>query len=187
MTQERFIPIKGYENYILIPKGMYAVSNFGRVASYKYGKVRFLKFGGGNLYQKYPYVVLVKNGERKTFTVHRLVAEAFIPNPENLPCVCHRDDNPFNNHVDNLFWGTQQDNQDDCQEKGRHAKPKRPVVAYNLDGSFFGNYISIREAEKKLGIRAAHIQKVAAKKLCVNSKGAKWIPETAGGLIWQYA
>lgn len=45
-----------------------------------------------------------------THLVHRLVALTYIPNPENKPCVCHKDNNPLNNHVDNLYWGTQAEN-----------------------------------------------------------------------------
>ena len=46
----------------------------------------------------------------KSYSVSRLVALAYIPNPENKPCVCHKDNNPLNNHVDNLYWGTQAEN-----------------------------------------------------------------------------
>ena len=48
--------------------------------------------------------------EGSTYSVHRLVAMTYIPNPENKPCVCHKDNNPLNNHVDNLYWGTQAEN-----------------------------------------------------------------------------
>ena len=47
---------------------------------------------------------------KKRIPIHRLVALAYIPNPENKPCVCHKDNNPLNNHVDNLYWGTQAEN-----------------------------------------------------------------------------
>lgn len=47
----------------------------------------------------------------------------YIPNPDNLPCVCHRDDNPQNNNADNIFWRTQQDNMKDMWNKGRTPKP----------------------------------------------------------------
>lgn len=49
---------------------------------------------------------------------HRLVAMAYIPNPDNLPLVCHRDDNPQNNHVDNLYWGTKSSNLKDAYKNG---------------------------------------------------------------------
>lgn len=55
--------------------------------------------------------------------VHRLVAEAFIPNPDNLPCVCHKNDNPHDNRVENLYWGTHKDNMEDKVSKGRGKHP----------------------------------------------------------------
>lgn len=54
------------------------------------------------------------NGNRKNFYRHRLVALAWIPNPDNKPCVCHRDNNPRNNSVSNLYLGTQEDNMGQC-------------------------------------------------------------------------
>ena len=59
----------------------------------------------------YPIAVLVAGAQKKrTATVHRLVAEAFVPNPDNLPFIRHRDDNPLNASASNLLWGTPQDN-----------------------------------------------------------------------------
>lgn len=54
--------------------------------------------------------------------VHRLVAHAYIPNPNNYPCVCHADDDKTNNAVDNLWWGTRADNNRDRSQKGRTAR-----------------------------------------------------------------
>lgn len=70
----------------------------------------------------YLKVNIRNNGKRCDFRVHRLVAQAFIPNPNNLPFVLHKDDNPSNPHKDNLFWGTNKDNVADMHSKGRHAK-----------------------------------------------------------------
>lgn len=55
----------------------------------------------------------------KTVSIHRIVATAFIPNPDNLPLVQHKDDDKENNCVDNLCWGTAKSNMDDCISKGR--------------------------------------------------------------------
>lgn len=104
--EEIFKDIKGYE-------GLYQISNFGNVKSlerdkiYPNGKIQpkkeqFLKpfiNGGG-----YPTVRLCKKSKVKNYTVHRLVATAFIPNPDNLPCVNHKDENKQNNNVENLEW-----------------------------------------------------------------------------------
>ena len=92
--QEIWKDIKGYE-------GLYQVSNFGRVKSL-HGKEKILK-----PYHKstgYIQVILCKNYKTVARMVHRLVAEAFIPNPENKSQVNHKDENPLNNVDSNLEW-----------------------------------------------------------------------------------
>jgi len=105
--QEVWKDIVGYEN-------VYQVSTLGRVrscgrrvfsgvgANYKTHKVnsKILSPSG----RKYLGVILCKDGKTKRFNIHRLVAEAFIPNPDNLPCVNHKDENSFNNCAENLEW-----------------------------------------------------------------------------------
>ena len=90
--------IKGYE-------GLYQVSNKGRVKSLNYrrtGKEGILK--GKPDKDGYLRVGLCKNKKQKPFYIHRLVAKAFLPNPNNLPEVNHIDENKENNHVENLEW-----------------------------------------------------------------------------------
>ena len=85
----------------------YHVTKHGKVYRKGSGKWSLLpiKKWGNN------YVVNLTNSyKRRTFIVARLVAMTYIPNPENKPCVCHKDNNPLNNHVDNLYWGTQAEN-----------------------------------------------------------------------------
>lgn len=106
--------INGFEEYF--------ISNLGRVRCED--KVKYMPRHGtpyvikGSIrktyFHKYGYsiITLMENGVGKKRTIHSLVAEHFIPNPENLPCVMHLDDNPHNNKVDNLAWGTVQDNMD---------------------------------------------------------------------------
>lgn len=85
--------------------GLYKVSNYGRVKSVK--KQLVLKTSGsGNRYK----TVALCNGMRKTFRLHRLVAAAFIPNPDNKPCIDHIDGDRANNHADNLRWVTYLEN-----------------------------------------------------------------------------
>lgn len=67
------------------------------------------------------------NGKSYPKSVHRLIAQVFIPNPNNLPFVCHKDDNKLNNNVDNLFWGTPQTNVDDMMEKKRYSVVQRKL------------------------------------------------------------
>lgn len=87
--------------------GKYRVSTFGRVASLATGEYCLRK--PANM-SGYLYVTLFRNGKGKRCAVHRLVAEAFLPNPNNLPVVNHKDRNPQNCRLDNLEWTTNSDN-----------------------------------------------------------------------------
>ena len=94
--------------------GLYKVSNYGRVKSVK--KQLVLKTSGsGNRYK----TVALCNGMRKTFRLHRLVAAAFIPNPDNKPCIDHIDGDRTNNHADNLRWVTYLENNNNPITKKR--------------------------------------------------------------------
>ena len=86
---------------------LYQVSNFGRIKSFKNKKPKILTPTADGIGRKSKYrgITLNNNGVRR-FRVHRLVAFAFIPNPENKPFINHKDGNPGNNHVDNLEWCT---------------------------------------------------------------------------------
>lgn len=95
--EEIWKDIAGYE-------GLYKVSNKGRVYNLKFE--RFM----GHISNKYMCVRLGKYGKQKNYKVHRLVAQAFIPNPDNLPFINHKDENKLNNCVDNLEWCTREYN-----------------------------------------------------------------------------
>ena len=98
---EEWRDIKGYEE-------LYQISNFGRVKSFCKGKARIIKpvISGGD----YLRVGLYTSGRCKIFLIHRLVAEAFIPNPDNLPQVDHRFGIKFDNYFENLRWVTVSEN-----------------------------------------------------------------------------
>ena len=125
MNKEIWKDIKGYE-------GLYQVSNFGNVRSLdrlahcgKYGKGvykgKLLKpIDRGNGYYR---ISLSVNSKIKFKGVHNLVAETFIPNPDNKPFVCHIDNNTSNNKLENLYWGTQSENIKQCVRDGRHKSP----------------------------------------------------------------
>ena len=96
--------IPGYE-------GKYLVSNYGRIKSLKWSGI-YGKHPEGYIRKQrtdafgYKYIMLCTNGENKRMSVHRAVAMAFIPNPDNLPQVNHKDETRDNNIVDNLEWCT---------------------------------------------------------------------------------
>lgn len=103
-------------------EGLYQISNLGRVKSLprkgtNTKKERILKFAKSN--KNYLIAILTKHNKRNAKSVHRLVAEAFIPNPNNFPQVNHKDENRHNNCVDNLEWCT---NRYNCNYGNRSAK-----------------------------------------------------------------
>lgn len=133
----------------------YQVSNLGRVMNLNYrgtGKAKLAK-----LYKRkdgYLEVCLSKNKETKTCLVHRLVAETFLPNPENLPQVNHIDENKENNRVNNLEWKSPKDNcnhgtrNERIFEKTTNGKLSKRVLQFTLEGEFIREWPSTRECER---------------------------------------
>lgn len=80
-------------------------------------------------------VHLYSNGKRYNLKVYRLVAEAYIPNPENKPCVCHKDNNKSNDRVENLYWGTYKENSQQMVSDGRSTKVNTVLVSNNSNAS----------------------------------------------------
>jgi hypothetical protein len=93
-----FVKIQGYEDYY--------INRAGQVLSTKHGKYRILKDYSTGENKNYRKVQLFKNGVREQRSVHRLVAQAFLENPDNLPCVNHKNEDPADNRVENLEWCT---------------------------------------------------------------------------------
>lgn len=120
-------------------------------------------------------IVNLYKGDGKPYCkkVHRLVAEAFIGNPKNKRCVCHKDNNPQNNCVDNLYWGTDQENQDQAWADGLH-KSEMAIKQIDLQGNVVATYKSQSEAARKTGNNQQNIS------ACVNGK-----KKTVGGYIWR--
>ena len=182
---ENWKDIKGYE-------GFYQVSNLGRVKSlerdvyYSNGAVHHVdeKILAFNLNRGgYQYVALSLNGKAKSIKVHRLVAEAFIPNPENKPMVNHRNEIKTDNTVENLEWCTASYNNNygtrnvrmiqnrRSYKLGNHPQAK-PVFCEELNKTFD----CITRAGEELGICVSSIRSVCKGKL-----------KTAGGFHWRYA
>lgn len=141
--------IEGYE-------GIYQISNQGRVRSLKYGKVKVLRPRKNN--DGYLQVNLYKNGEVKNYRINRLVATAFLPNPQNLPEVNHIDEDKENNCVGNLEWCDRRYN---INYGTRTERTKKPVSQFNLNGDLIKRWDSVSEASRELDFNLASISRAA--------------------------
>ena len=166
---EKWKAIAGYE-------GSYEVSDLGRVKSLKYGKEKILKprknTGG------YLHVDLCKDGHTKNLLVHRLVAEAFIPNPQGLETVNHKDEVKTNNVTSNLEWMSQRDNNNYGTRNKRMVESlsKQVQMFDKKTGELLATFPSTREANRITGI--AH-QSIST--CCLGKR------KYAGCYIWRYA
>lgn len=166
---ETWKDIAGFEGY-------YQISNFGNVRSvtravhHPKGGVRVCRsrpikpaLNGDGYY----FVVLQKNHTAKPYRINRLVAEAFIGNPANLPCVNHIDKNRLNNHVDNLEWCT--------VEYNNRYSTNKAVSQYDDSGKHICDWEAVSDVTRQLRINASNIIQ------CCRGKR-----KTAGGYIWKY-
>lgn len=174
---------KGLEKY-------YEVSNMGRVRSKQritdiqsychiVRKPRILKAQYNGAYYR---VVISIDGKFKQTMIHRLVAEAFLQNPDNLPEVNHKDEDKSNNCLWNLEWCTRLYNAGYGTKGKRHSLfmtkyNGRVVCQYTKDGNFVATYRTITEASKTTGIHYTAIREV-----CIRGR-----QKAAGGYVWRYA
>lgn len=195
--EEIWKDVVGYE-------GLYQVSNLGRIKSLPklcingnggkyYTKEKILK--PQNSKGNYKHVVLRKNGKSFTKAIHQIVGIAFIPNPNNLPQINHKDENPANNIVDNLEWcdGYYNHNYGTIKERTRQTKERnksdekglatriknnvfcapKEVIQMDDSGNILNSFASAADACRKTGISARNIRR------CCNGefeycKGYRW-------------
>ena len=195
MTNEEFIrsvSLPGEEWRDVVGWDRYAISSFGRVvaysAPYQCGRrlckrrPQLLRPQKSNNNPPYYSVRLSDGyGKKRSTVVHRLVAEAFIPNPAKLPFVNHKDEDSLNNHVDNLEWCTQKYNCNYGTHNIRMAKTisetayqKRKVVQLTLNDEFIAVYDSIKSAAETLHIERASIS-ICCRKPKRTGRGFKWM------------
>jgi hypothetical protein len=155
--------IEGYE-------GLYQVSNSGRIKSVKNNIIRKPRIARG-----YLYVNLSKSGKKKTYKIHRLVAQHFIPNPNNYPCVNHKDEDKLNNFLNNLEWCTFKYNTNyGTSLKRRVETQTRSIFQYDLNGELIKIWHGLKEISKT-GMSASSISQ------CCNKKYY-----TSYGSVWRY-
>lgn len=175
------------EEWRVIPMfhGMYDVSSFGRIRRSDTKRLRKTPVA------KNGYPVFSVYGdlfdppkEKKMYpvAVHVCVAKAFIPNPDNLPCINHADGSKTNNKVDNLEWCTQAENMRHAGMMGFCKGSNHKPVLQIKDGVVVAEYKSVGEASRQTGIHASAIGNVANHR--VKKDGAHYY--TAGGFEWEF-
>lgn len=161
--------VEGYE-------GLYSVSNYGRVKGH-FGKILKPKYQR----QGYLQVHLYKDKKQKTVFIHRLVAIAFIPNPDNLPQINHKDEIKDNNHVDNLEWC---DGKYNCNYGTRNKRMSETlrlgsatIIQLTKNGEFIKEWESVKAASEALKIEKSGIY------YCLEGKYKR---NLSHGFQWQY-
>ena len=160
---ETFVKIEGFEKY--------EVSNLGKVRNIKSGRILkpSLNKNGYLMHHLYGY------DKQEYLPLHRIVATAFIDNPEGKPQVNHIDENKLNNDLSNLEWCTVRENMIHGTRTKRIAeKLSKKIVQLDLNDNVLNEFESMTQAEQKTGASASHISK------CCNGK-----LKSAGGYKWR--
>ena len=148
--------------------GLYLISDDGKVFSVRSNRLIKPQLNNNGYWR----VELNINGEAKKYSVHRLVAETFIPNPNDYPVINHKDENPSNNHVSNLEWCTHKYNTNygnRLEKYYEHTHPCRgsanpqskPIYQFDLNGKRIAKFGSAGEASRVTGLASNVIAKCA--------------------------
>lgn len=160
----------------------YLVSNKGDVISLNYKNTGTKKALKPQERNGYLLVNIKVDGTRHTFLVHRLVAQAFIPNPNNLPQVNHKDENKANNSVSNLEWCSAKYNANYGTRNEKVSKAqdctKTPIMQYDKNMNYINTFESIHEAASELDLKVSNIWSV------LNNKNRM---KSTGGFVFKYA
>lgn len=172
--EEIWKTIEDYPNYM--------VSNMGRVKAINWNRENKEKeIKPYTTYKGYLRLRLCKNGKSKQFQIHRLVAQAFIPNPENKPYIDHINTDRTDNRAENLRWVTNKENCNNPISKkhysnGNKNKNNIPILQFDKNMNFIKKWESLADAERSLGLKRR------LSEYCSEKYGRK----IAGGFIWRY-
>lgn len=162
--------VEGYE-------GLYQVSNLGRIRSLDRVVIVKGKIMSPINRNGYSRIRLNKDGKGQNFAIHRLVASAFLPNPENLPEVNHKNEIKSDNNVENLEWcSTKYNCNYGTKVKRQVEKISKGVLQISMDGEILAEFKSAAEVERILGFRNSRINE------CCNGKR-----KSAFGFKWEFA
>lgn len=170
--EEEWKPIEGYE-------GLYKVSNLGKIQSLA-RKTTSGKILKSTLQNGYLKVMLCKNNKKRWYSIHRLVAEAFISNPKNYPIVNHIDGNKLNNNFYNLEWCTAKENISHAiknklkvfKRSGEHKLSKK-VYQFDLQGNLIKKWDCLNDIQRELGLSKGNISNCCHGRL-QKTKGYVW-------------
>ena len=198
VNSERWLSLEDLEGEVWkdVPnyKGFYKISNYGRLYTFARNGLKEGKIVSLNMWGRYIRVCLRKNGERKYYSLHRLIAETFIENPFDLPQVDHINGNTTDNRTDNLRWVTAKDNCNNPITLARHNaamlelkdnKQSKKVQQLTKNGEIINTFVSIKEAARQTKISKSNISAAA-----MNKK--RWATDhwatvrTAGGFVWKF-
>lgn len=187
MENEIWKDIVGYE-------GLYQISNLGNVRMIEhytpYVKGTVMKVPARNLYigwsNGYRTVFLSKNKKRKLKKIHRLIAEAFIPNPENKPCIDHINTIRHDNRIENLRWATYKENGNNeitktnlsNSQKGKPKSNRKPIIQMDMFGEYIAEYPCASVACEILNLKRSSLPHIIE---CCKGKR-----KTSNGFTWMY-